>query len=203
MMTVKNSPATGWNPLLDHYREYFGACRMEILQRRIGGSKYSWSIPTEEALDVIAEHAGKCQGVVEMAAGTGYWCRMLRDHGVDIIAYDLNPVPSELNRSHHMNESWTEVLQGDPTCVLQHHDRVLLMCWPPSNAPVASQTLSLYRGDKLIYIGQPDGADGSCGDAAFYQLLKQDWHLEQIVSLPRWSDRRDDMRVYSRISQCN
>jgi hypothetical protein len=47
--------------------------------------KYAWAIPDARALRIIKHFAP----VVEMGAGTGYWCSLLRESGVDIVAYDL------------------------------------------------------------------------------------------------------------------
>ncbi|EGZ05756.1 hypothetical protein PHYSODRAFT_532741 [Phytophthora sojae] len=48
--------------------------------------KYSWAIPDERALQII-KHYGP---IVEMGAGSGYWARLLRLRGVDVVAYDLH-----------------------------------------------------------------------------------------------------------------
>jgi hypothetical protein len=47
--------------------------------------KYAWAIPDARALRIIKHFAP----VVEMGAGTGYWCYLLRQNGIDIVAYDL------------------------------------------------------------------------------------------------------------------
>ena len=44
-----------------------------------------------------------------------------------------------------------------------HRERTLVLCWPPYDDDAASYAvLRAYRGDTLIYIGEPDeGATGS------------------------------------------
>lgn len=50
---------------------------------------FSWAIPTEEALDVLARYAP----LVEGGPGTGYWAALLQARGVEAVAYDLSPAP--------------------------------------------------------------------------------------------------------------
>ena len=71
---------------------------------------YSHAIPTDEALDTIAEHAP----LVELGAGTGYWAALLRLRGCDVAAYDIAPpAPGKyVNKYHH--RTYTDVLPGGP-----------------------------------------------------------------------------------------
>lgn len=53
----------------------------------IGGAisdKYAWAIPDERALRIISNFAP----LVEVAAGKGYWGRLLQERGVDIACFD-------------------------------------------------------------------------------------------------------------------
>ncbi len=64
----------------------------------IGGAisdKYAWSIPNEKALSIIANFGP----IVEIAAGKGYWGRMLQEYGVDIVCFD----------KHVSKGAWTRV----------------------------------------------------------------------------------------------
>ena len=49
---------------------------------------FSCAIPTEGALQAIADLK---MPVVEVGCGSGYWARLLRGRGVDVLAYDLHP----------------------------------------------------------------------------------------------------------------
>src|SRR5262245_27260787 len=78
-------------------------------RRRELASTFSWAIPTETALAVLAKHAP----LVECGAGMGYWTALLRSRGVDAIAYDLLPPGDAQNEYHRAGRRpWTEVQQA-------------------------------------------------------------------------------------------
>eukprot|EP00897_Mesotaenium_endlicherianum_P009382 jgi/Mesen1/8472/ME000478S07970 len=54
---------------------------------------YSWAVPTGEAIDAIVKSAPG--GVLEIGAGTGYWAHLLRQRGVQVAAYDLQPLDGD------------------------------------------------------------------------------------------------------------
>lgn len=184
----------GWNPLLEKYRESHDSGRWEFMARHDASVEYSWSVPSDEALAAI-ESRGP---VVELGAGTGYWAAVLKAHGVDIIAYDLRPVETGTNKSHPgVKASHTEVLQGDETVLVNYPERTLLLCWP--NRGVGAPALRHYRGNTVIYVGQPNGGDGGfTGDGEFHGLLGTDWNLVATIELPRWIERNDKMYIYER-----
>lgn len=49
--------------------------------------KCAWAVPNMAAINEIARQ-GK---IVEVGAGTGYWTFLLRQMGVDVVAYDESP----------------------------------------------------------------------------------------------------------------
>ena len=55
---------------------------------------------------LAAQILGALGPLVEVGCGKGYWARLLRDAGVDTVAYDITG-PDEADR-------WTEVLKGGP-----------------------------------------------------------------------------------------
>ena len=61
--------------------------------------KYSWAIPSPEALDLIVRHVGNRE-IVEIGAGTGYWAKMLSQLGVKVHAFDTCPPNEEVNGWH-------------------------------------------------------------------------------------------------------
>jgi hypothetical protein len=164
-------------------------------RRRELAAVFSWAVPNARALDVLAEHAP----LVECGAGTGYWAALLRARGADIVAYDaLPPGRSTKNRYHRDREPWTEVLRSSSVVVARRHsDRTLVLCWPPYGDDAASyHALRAYRGDTLIYIGEPD--EGATGSVRFRRELALNWTLAHAVALPRWPKLRDTLMVYER-----
>lgn len=173
--------------------------------------KYSWAIPSEDALAAIAEHSPR--GVVEIGAGAGYWAMLLRERGVDVIAYDPAPAPDE--SKWHDGHAWSEVLRADHTAVIGHPDRTLLLCWPNYDEPHTAEAVELFGGDTVIYIGEP--ASGCTGDARLHALLGEPdcWCWDEPcacgvkstaplfrevaeVEIPQWHGLHDSLRVFKR-----
>jgi hypothetical protein len=156
--------------------------------------KYSWSVPTQPALDMIK--AFSPEGVIEIGAGTGYWASLLRAMAVDVIAVDANPVEKGKNR-HHLNaRSWTNVQRGFATSAALYPERTLMLCWPPHNQSMSHRALKHYAGDRLVYIGQSRG--GMTGTEAFHRALEQHWQLIAKKRLLNFREISDGLCLYLR-----
>ena len=164
-------------------------------RRRELASLFSWAVPNARALDVLAAHAP----LLECGAGTGYWAALLRARGVDVIAYDAAPPGRAPNDFHRARRApWTEVARSSSVAAARRHrGRTLLLCWPPYGDDAASyDVLRAYRGDALVYIGEPD--EGATGSVRFRRELALNWTLGETVALPRWPRLRDTLMVYRR-----
>jgi hypothetical protein len=166
-----------------------------LFEKRMSlSARYSWAIPKSGALRLIARYAP----IVEMGAGTGYWAKLLRDMKVDVVAYDINP-PSkdpQSNTYHGGNETWTQVLRGEPRDLRHHADRTLFLCWPPYDTRMAYDCLCHYKGKRLIYIGEGHG--GCTGDDMFHNLLEQEWGEVLDIGVPQWWAIHDRLWLYQR-----
>lgn len=171
--------------------------RQDFFQKRMYlPQQYAWAIPTAEALEEIGRH----QPIVEAGAGTGYWASLLRKMGVDIVAYDIVPVPAKYNEWHfRANKSWSDVLSGDESVVEKFPQKTLFICWPPGDNPFAFRALSKYKGKTFIYIGEGQG--GCNGNDDFFDLLRKDWVLKKTIALPQWPSIYDAMYVYEKKQQ--
>ena len=156
--------------------------------------KYSWSIPTEEALATIAKYAP----VVEIGAGTGLWAAMLRARGVDILAYDAHPPypDSEANAWHRNVKMFTHIEVGGPEKAELYPNRSLMLSWPPYDEPMASDCLAYYSGPHVIYIGE--GSGGCTGDELFHDTLYKEFEEIESVRLPQWHGIHDYLSVWRR-----
>jgi hypothetical protein len=161
-------------------------------RRRAQVRRYAFAVPTEPALVTIGRYAP----IVELGAGTGYWAYLLRQRGVDIVAYDRFPPDRAENPNRLDPRLWTEVLDGDASVLRRHPDRGLLLCWPSWRDPFAATALDVYPGTTLIYIGE--GAGGHTADARFFELLDRDWQAALSVELPHWPGTSDRLTVYAR-----
>jgi hypothetical protein len=158
--------------------------------------RYSWSFPTQRALDMIRKFSPN--GVVEIGAGTGCWASFLREMGVDVVAYDRSLVERGKNRWHKWGDrkSWTKVLRGFSTAAAQHPERTLMLSWPPHGHSLSDRALTHFKGDRLVYIGQKAG--GMTGTAKFHRMLARDWELVRKLRLLNFKGIEDGLYLYRR-----
>jgi hypothetical protein len=182
-------------------------------RRRELAALFSWAIPAEGALAVLARHAP----LLECGAGTGYWAALLRARGVDVLASDLAPPgrpatrepggggsPAERvpgNKYHGSGRRpWTEIaiaIAAGAVRGARTSDRTLFLCWPPFDDDTASyDALRAYRGDTFIYAG--GGPGGPTGTVRFHRELELNWQPAEQVALPNWPGLRDRLVVYRR-----
>jgi hypothetical protein len=163
-------------------------------RRRELSSLFSWAIPTEPALAILAKHAP----LVECGAGMGYWAALLRARGVDALAYDLAPPGAKRNAWHRRGRPWTEVQAASAASAARRHGgRTLVLCWPPYDDDAASYgALRAYRGDTLVHIGERD--EGATGSVRFHRELRLNWSVAEELELPHWPRLRDRLMVYRR-----
>lgn len=152
--------------------------------------KYAWAVPDQAALQAIAD----CGKIVEIGAGTGYWAHLLREMGVDVVAFDKAPY-----ENGWCNNIWTEIERGGPEEAGKHPDRTLFLCWPPYAQPMAADTLRHYTnagGKQVVYVGE--GFGGCTGDDDFHEMLDRDYKFVCSVHIPRWFGMNDSLKVYRR-----
>lgn len=205
----------GWRP--------HPGCDTEGVRRGLQ-THYSWAVPNDAALDAIAEHSPN--GVVEIGAGGGYWAKLLRARGVDVIAYDPDPDGGTPNANGqggwHDGTRWSEVLLGDHTSVTGHPDRTLFLCWPSYDWAWTDQVLDLYEGSTVVYVGEGHG--GCTGTERMHRLLGGEsycWHdaedkaeglcdcdtttaarFKEVrgVEIPQWYGLHDSLHIYERVA---
>lgn len=160
-------------------------------KRRELTKKYAWAIPNDEALQAIAEVGP----IVEIGSGTGYWAKLLREYGVDILAFDQHAGDHAANY-YRFTHTWSEVQFGNSYSAKRYPERTLMLCWPCYNEPFANQALKSYKGDTFVYIGE--GMYGCNGDKAFHERLERDWECIKTVHIPQWDSVRDRLEIYKR-----
>lgn len=169
--------------------------------------KWAWSITDPASLQFVARVLG--EKAVEIGAGTGYYASLLAQMGVDMICYDLYP-PLHTGQNHYHSprtekhdgllgitrEVFFDVRSGNYLMAAEYPDRTLFLCWPPYEDDMAFQTLQAYQGQRLVYIGEPDG--GCTGDDQFFKLLAETWHLVESHTPVQWWGIHDVIEVYER-----
>lgn len=200
------APPKWENPYLEEYREVYrppldciGLPFGNVLDDEIPRSlepfrfrdrairQYAWAIPTPEAIACIANYSP----ILEVAAGRGYWARLLELAGADVLAFD--------DRSWKANGNgalWTDVVEGSLELVRPNSHRSLFLCWPPYATPLARHALARYQGGTVIFVGEH--LDGCTADDAFFGLLDRAWHRIDGVALPQHYGINDYLGVYRR-----
>lgn len=146
-------------------------------------TNFAWAIPTSAVLNRICDVGP----LIELGAGNGYWARLLRDLGADVVAYDLALPESP----------WTRVEKGDAGVLAQHRDRTLFFSWPPR--PTGDDDwIHQWHGPQLALI--TDGSSSGMGRDGdpLYRELDRRWALRETVPVPHWPLELDDLTIWDR-----
>ncbi len=185
------------NPYLDFFRALPAQCRRdptrppsaaELLAPDWLGFKaavarhFAWAVPTEEAIWAISKHT---PGVVEIGAGSGYWTWLMRQAGIIVEAFDVDPPPF----------TWSEVRCGDERRVDDHPDKALFLCWPPWATGMAVDALAGYAGRQVVYVGEWMGGNA---EPHFFARLVACFECIESVEIPQWAQRDDRLMVFRR-----
>ncbi|CEG43654.1 uncharacterized protein PHALS_13952 [Plasmopara halstedii] len=157
---------------------------------------YSYATPNQEALEVMAKYAP----IVEIGAGTGYWCSLLQRAGVDVVAFDNIPPSGEStqeNAYHGHVPPFCSVQCGGPEILSQQdiRNRSLFLCYPPPGDTMAVRSIQLFQGDVVLHVGE---WQGDTGDSRFENELQRRFVLEQEILLPNWGNSAYGLTVWRR-----
>lgn len=156
--------------------------------------RYAWAVPSDDALSALLALGP----LVEPFAGTGYWSRLLRDRGGDVVASDEAPPGSGRDNCWHERPgaaAWTAVrTERAAVTTAEHSDRALFMCWPPNHEPDAALALRAYRGSAFAYLADRHLS----ADATFYAELAADWVCVRTIPVPRWRGCGDSLTIWRR-----
>jgi len=181
---------------------------MSCVQRPMG-AVFSWAVPTWESALSIASYSRRhgLAGVVQLGAGSGYWAQKLSAFDLDVAVFETD-VSNFFSTFHGRELRFTsrpfvDIVYGGPE-VLQggaYADRLLLLCYPPAESALASESLRQYGGNFVIYVGalngghvvshdlpecrQPELPLGTkTGDAAFFEEVAANWFVARHIRLP-------------------
>lgn len=191
-----------------HYNQYATTDRSGKTITELGRDDlvrlYAYAIPNGAALECLLEQGP----LLEVGAGAGYWARLLRDLGGDVVAYDLYP-PAEntwlrgswLGRPPRVAPNWTMVEVGDHTMVARHPTRAVFICMPPRPDRGVIEILERYRPATIALVTGVLADTRLEGD--FYPVLEQGWQRTRLIDLPQWSTRTDNLSIWQRKSLAN
>jgi len=147
--------------------------------------KYAFAIPTDEVIQKLVEMSP----IIEIGAGTGYWAKLITEAGGDVIAVDNG-------ERDDWTGKWFEVRDGTYEEVSNHPDRTLFLCWPPYESDMAFETLKLYKGKTVVYVGEGHG--GCCATDEFFDYLEENFVEQKGITIPRWPGIHDYMEIWTR-----
>jgi hypothetical protein len=171
--------------------------------------KYSWAIPTDDAINCIAKYSP----IVEIGAGTGYWAHLLQEVGATIHPYDKYPpdgteIPDDVSKEEwpgeYQGKSWyhrgaypyTEIRKGSQHVLKEYSPEWnLFLCWPPMDY-MAKQALAFHRGRYVIYVGE--GKWGCNANNAFFNKLDREYTQIESLSIPQWDGLHDYLEIFER-----
>jgi hypothetical protein len=152
--------------------------------------RYAWAVPNSEALEAVLELGP----IVEIGAGGGYWARLLRDRGGEVIAYEPAPLDEVWT---DMAEPWTPLLRGGVDDAAKHPDRALFVGWPPR--PNGFMVDLLLEAPQRTLALITDGR-GPVQDR-MYDLLEREWTRTSEVAIPTWPSRSDRLMTWSKTAR--
>ncbi len=155
--------------------------RMELV------TKYSWAVPTEEAINSIADYSKT--GLIDFGAGSGYWASLISNKGINVNAIDnwTDKKPEHL---------FYPVKTGSYELLKFQSDKVLMLVWVPQATDMALTALKTWNGKKLIYVGEPPPARGNANPAFFEEL--KNWTLVKVITIPQWYNWNDAVYFYKK-----
>ena len=168
----------------------------ETYKRHYFTDKYGWSVPTQEAIDKIKEFVSGDK-VIEIGSGYGMWAKLMKDSGISIYATDALSSPSA-KTYRPRDESFTEVedLEAVEAILKYSGVNVLMLSWPPYDQPMATNAIKVFKGNKLIFIGEDSG--GCTADSEFFEILDKGWNKAGKVDIPRWEGIYDSLTFWTR-----
>jgi hypothetical protein len=145
----------------------------------------SFAIPNKKAIDIITKYSP----LIEIGAGTGFWSSLIAKNGGDIIAFDNN------EEDRWKNKHFTITL-GDENKITEYPERILFLCWPPYWNDMAINSVKMYKGEFIIYIGESYG--GCTATDEFFDYIHA--YFEQIdgCSIPQRRGIHDSLSVWKR-----
>jgi hypothetical protein len=158
---------------------------------------FAWVYITMELLNQIVKFVGKCK-ILEVAGGNGLLGSLLLSLGCHITITDLF-IDCYINYEDKSKRfsPYIEEISGLNAVKKYRDANVLLLCWP-LQGNMAYKCLKLFRGNKVVFIGEYDGWDVSLnGDDKFFFLLKKEWNVEKH-SITNWYGIHDELFLYSR-----
>ncbi|MHB1140930.1 MAG: tetratricopeptide repeat protein [Sulfuricaulis sp.] len=183
-------PAAWWNERLSEFGvPAEGHCKV---LRGICSAIYSWSAPSCEAIEAVANFAGDAV-VHSFGAGSGYWEWLLtRHYGTRIAAGD-----------QVLRHRFIEMTEEDYGTAVVRDGEVVFLAWIPRGVDAVMNLLRQMRaGQKLVLVGEgPDNSGKAriCATETFFRQIESTYKVVGSVKLEFYSYIQDEVRLYQRL----
>lgn len=162
----------GPNKILDEkYRDNLNI-RMLYFKNRI-----SWAVPNQDFIKTCQEFVDD-DSILSIGSGRSFieklfLLKKIKVHPTDNYKWQMNGHFCKVEKINHKN------------AIKKYSDaNVLMLIWPPHSDPMASESLKLFKGNKVIYVGE--GIGGCTANNKFFDLLNKEWNVEKCFEMSRF-----------------
>ena len=205
----KNAYSLGEMPR-EEVEKFLSNRGFDFSTRRAFTTYFGWSVPCKEAVEAIKKYAR--QPLYDVLAGTGYWTKILKKAGINVIASDIHKITSK-NYYHRSREDLPDIsnlIKPEKEKILRRNalrvaydlkrERLkgdVLISWAPYEKPFATDILEMLPiGSRVFYIGE--GMGGCTADASFHKYLCVNFEHLHTEYLPQFPGIHDYLSVYEK-----
>ncbi|RYE13515.1 MAG: class I SAM-dependent methyltransferase [Sphingobacteriaceae bacterium] len=182
------------NLSMKKYMEQLSKMKEDPLQARCRfTNQYAWSIPTEEAVNLVIQFAGSSR-IIDMACGTGYWSWLFAQKGANVVAIDdgsedvitVDDDGSKIKKPIHFEDR----IMTDGIQFLKLTDTAqdcMFLSWART-----IDFVNHFKGDKLVIVGE------NIGGCTASLPKNSRWELTKNFKIPTWSFVHDTVSFYTR-----
>jgi hypothetical protein len=149
--------------------------------------KFGFSIPCAEVIEAVVPESP----LLEVGAGTGYWTKILKDAGADIVATDI-----DVWEKSGLLFGVDVKKMSAPVAVKVYPKRNVFMSWPSLNMSWPLEAAREIRpGRLLFYLGEWMGATANDD---FHEFVEENFEDRGAVEVPKWPCVHDRLYILRR-----
>jgi hypothetical protein len=165
----------------------FGSVDRDDPRREVYVKHFGFSVPSLQSVKQIAKYVGK-DSILEIGSGLGLWAYLLSLENVTVHATDTYSHTTDFCTQMKKMAHFYDVENLDyENALKKYKTNVLMLIWPPHESHCGSEmshnSLKLFQGNKLIYIGEVGGASGT---DELLDILDDKWSLVEVIDNPKW-----------------
>lgn len=155
--------------------------------RKVRMDRIGYCLWSNEATEAVKDLGP----IVSLGAGMGWAEKLLAANGLDIVATDKAPPPSEW-----FNEQRT-YFPVEKLCALaakqKYPERIPMIIWPPYKSlwPIG---VAKTDPEWLIYVGEHEG--GCCASSGFFAYLAKEYEEVRIAKVNQYEGMHDALYIY-------